>query len=154
MIEFRPTGLMRDVGTMSFGFTLAYLSLLGWAKIGTMIVVLMLPLFDAIWVLFDRMQRRKKNPLKGDFSHLHYRLLALQWTRTEVRVFIWGLSIFLAVMMLLQGTARLQKVLLFVIIACVFFAVNWYLFWVKWLPSEYERKNYLPSKKKKKQWKI
>ena len=28
VMEFRPLGLMREVGTMSFGFALAYLSLL------------------------------------------------------------------------------------------------------------------------------
>lgn len=140
IVEFRPTGLMRDVGTMSFGFALAYLSLLWWAKIWTMIVVLMLPLFDAIWVLFDRLHRRKKNPLQGDFSHLHYRLLALQWSRTEVRVCIRWTSAFFAVLMLLQGTERLQKIILFMLIALIFFVVNRYLFRKKWLPSEYDRK--------------
>ena len=29
VMEFRPWGLVREVGTMSFGFALAYLSLLG-----------------------------------------------------------------------------------------------------------------------------
>lgn len=67
---------------------LAYIALLGGAKIGTVIVVLALPLFDAVWVIVDRI-KRQKNPLKGDFTHLHFRLMALGWNRDEVRVFIW-----------------------------------------------------------------
>ncbi|MBP7848154.1 hypothetical protein KA013_02945 [Patescibacteria group bacterium] len=53
-----------------------------------MIVVLALPLFDAVRVLIDRLHKQKKNPFKGDYSHLHYRLLALGWNRNEVRIFI------------------------------------------------------------------
>jgi len=142
LMEFRPSGLMRDVGTMAFGFALAYLALLWWAKIGTMIVVLMLPLFDAVWVIIDRLHRRNKNPMKGDFSHLHYRLMALWWNRSEVRIFIWGMSLFFVVLMLLQGTDRVWKIILFVMIALVFFGVNRYLFWKKGLPSEYDWKKF------------
>jgi len=87
---------------MSFGFALAYLSLLGGAKIGTMIVVLLLPLFDALRVIIDRVWFRKVSPFKGDFTHLHYRLMALGRNRNEVRVVLRSLSIFLAILMLLQ----------------------------------------------------
>jgi UDP-N-acetylmuramyl pentapeptide phosphotransferase/UDP-N-acetylglucosamine-1-phosphate transferase len=53
-----------------------------------MLVVLALPLFDAIRVIVDRL-RQRKNPMQGDYTHLHYRLMALGWDRHEVRWVIW-----------------------------------------------------------------
>lgn len=137
VMEFRPRGLMREVGTMSFGFALAYLSLLWWAKIGTMVVVLALPLFDAMWVILDRMVRRKVSPFKGDFTHLHYRLMALGRNRTEVRVVLRSLSAFLAIIMLLQWWDRRDKMIIFCLVALIFFVINGYLFRVKKLPKAY-----------------
>lgn len=142
IIEFRPWWLMRDVWTMGFWFVLAYLALLWWAKIWTIIVVLMFPLFDAVWVIIDRVHRRRKNPLYGDFTHLHYRLMALGRNRNEVRVFIWWLSLFFVVLMLLQGVDRVWKLIIFVMVACIFFWVNWYLYRKKWLEAEYDRKKF------------
>lgn len=49
-VEYKPLALVRDVGIMFFGFSLAYLSVLGGAKIGTLVVALSLVIFDAIWV--------------------------------------------------------------------------------------------------------
>lgn len=142
IVEYKPRWLVRDVGTMSCGFILAYLALLGGAKIGTMLVVLALPLFDAIWVILDRL-RRRRSPLKGDFTHLHYRLLALGWNRHEARATIRGWSIGITIIMLLQGTQRMDKIIIFVLMAIFFFGLNMYLFWVKKLPSEYDRRKHI-----------
>ncbi len=77
VIEYRPFGLLRDVGSRFYGFSLAYLALLGGAKVGTIMVVLSLPLFDFVRVIVNRIFVMKKNPLKGDYTHLHHRLLRL-----------------------------------------------------------------------------
>lgn len=134
IVEYKPYGLLRDLGTMVFGFTLAYVSIVGWAKIGTLVVALSLVIFDAIWVGIHRIFFLRKNPLKGDYTHLHYRLLWLGWTKGEVRFFVRGWSLVMMVLMLLQGADRLGKVVIFVVMALVFFWVNGYLFWVKKLP--------------------
>lgn len=140
-IEFKPRWLMRDVWTMTIGFTLAYLSLVGGAKIGTLIVVLALPLMDAAWVIIDRLIRRKTNPMKGDFTHLHYRLMAMGRNRTEVRVSIWIASVCFATLMLLQWTNSVNKVIIFIMAGLLFFGVNIYLFWIKWIACEYTRES-------------
>lgn len=64
IVEYKPLGLVRDVGIMFFGFALAYLSVVGGAKIGTLIVALSLVIFDAIRVGLRRIFVMKKNPLK------------------------------------------------------------------------------------------
>lgn len=137
VIEYKPWGLLRDVWTMLFGFLLAYISLVGGAKIGSMIVVLALPIFDAVWVIVDRL-RQKKNPMQGDYSHLHYRLMALGRDRHEVRWFIRWYSFVMMVLMLLQGTDKMGKLIIFVMMFLIFFGVNMYLFWIKKLPSVYK----------------
>lgn len=123
---------------MFLGFVLAYLALLGGAKIGTILVALSLPIFDAIWVFVNRIFIMKKSPLKGDYTHLHYRLLALGWNRNEIRWFVWSWSTFFMIIILLQGTDRLAKIIIFMMMAAIFYGVNVYLFWVKKVPMEYK----------------
>ncbi|HMS91764.1 MAG TPA: hypothetical protein PKC87_06070, partial [Candidatus Absconditabacterales bacterium] len=134
VVEYKPLGLLRDVGIMFFGFSLAYLSVVGGAKIGTLIVALSLVIFDAIWVGLWRMFVMKKNPLNGDYTHLHHRLLGLGWTRKEVRGFVWIWSSIMMIFILIQGTDRTNKIIIFVVMALVFFGINYYLFVVKKLP--------------------
>jgi UDP-N-acetylmuramyl pentapeptide phosphotransferase/UDP-N-acetylglucosamine-1-phosphate transferase len=80
-VECKPLGLIRDVGTMFLAFGLAYLSVVGGTKIGTVVVALSLVIFDAIWIIWYRICILKKSPMKGDFKHLHHRLLGLGWSR-------------------------------------------------------------------------
>lgn len=131
IIEYKPYGLLRDLWTMMFGFVLAYISIVWWAKIGTLIVALSLVIFDAMWVWLHRIFFLKKNPLKWDYTHLHYRLLGLWWNKWEVRAFVWGRSLVMMILMLLQWPDRWGKVIVFVVMALVFFGVNGYLFWIK-----------------------
>ncbi len=137
-IEYKPIGRLRDIGTMFLWFTLAYLALLGGAKIGTILVALSLPIFDALWVFINRIFIMKKSPLKGDYTHLHYRLLAMWRNRDEIRRFVWGRSIFFMIIILLQWTDRTAKIIIFLMMAIIFFGINIYLFRVKKMPMEYK----------------
>lgn len=139
-IEYKPIWLLRDIGIVFYGYVLAYLALLGGAKIGTLLVVLSLPIFDSIWVFINRLFVMKKNPMKKDYSHLHYRLMALGRSRSEVRWFVRWWSLFFMIIMLLQDTNRMSKIIIFMLMAAIFFWVNIYLFWVKKLPMEYKVK--------------
>jgi len=134
VVEYKPLGLMRDVGIMFFGFSLAYLSVVGWAKVGTLIVALSLVIFDAIWVWIWRMFIMKKSPLTGDYTHLHHRLLGLGRNRKEVRAFVWIWSLIMMMLILIQWTDRTNKFIIFTLMALVFFGINYYLFVVKKLP--------------------
>ena len=131
ILEYKPLWLLRDVWIMFFGFSLAYLSVLWWAKIWTLVVALSLVIFDAIWVWLYRILILKKNPMKWDYTHIHHRLLWLKWTRPEVRAFVWIWSFVMMVLMLMQSANRLNKIIIFVMMALIFFWVNYYLFIVK-----------------------
>lgn len=133
-VEFKPLWLVRDLWIMFYGFALAYLSVVGGAKIGTLLVALSLVIFDAIRVGLRRIFVIKKSPLKWDYTHLHHRLMWLGWTRKEVRATVRIRSLFMMILILLQWTDRTNKIVIFVMMATVFFGVNYYLFIVKKLP--------------------
>lgn len=140
VIEFKPLALIRDIWTMFLAFGLAYLSVLWWAKIWTLIVALSLVIFDAIWIIFYRVFILKRSPMQWDYRHMHHRLLRLWWTRWEVRAFVRIWSIIMMILMLMQWTNRLNKLIIFAIMAILFFGVNSYLFLIKKLPCWQEDK--------------
>ena len=135
-IEYKPLWLIRDIGTTIFWFSLAYLALLGGAKVGTLVVTLSIVLFDFIWVVANRMLVAKKNPMKGDYTHFHHRLIANGRSRSEIRRFVWIWSAILSVLMILQGTSSINKWIILFMMALVFFGIHIYLFWIKKLPTE------------------
>lgn len=138
-IESKPYGLLRDAGIMFLGYSLAYLSLLWWAKIGIISVVLSLVIFDAIWVWINRL-KNWQSPMKWDFTHFHHRFMANKWTRWEIRTFVWVWSAFMMILMILQWSDKVGKVIIFSSVAAIFFWVNIYLFWIKKIPGKIEGK--------------
>lgn len=134
VVEFKPFALIRDIWTMFLAFWLAYLSVLWWAKFWTLIVALSLVIFDAVWIIFYRIFVLKKSPMQWDYKHMHHRLLRLWWTRWEIRAFVWIWSVVMMILMLIQWTNRSNKIVIFMIMALLFFWVNTYLFLVKKLP--------------------
>ena len=132
ILEFKPYALLRDVGVMFLGLALAWLTLLGGGKMGTILIVLSLVIFDAIWVILMRIFVYKKNPLKGDYySHLHFRLKNIWWSKWEIRAFVLGWSLFFMILVLLQWTNKVAKIVIFLTMAILFFWLNYYLFVVK-----------------------
>lgn len=142
-VEFKPLWLLRDVWIMMFWFSLAYLSVAWWAKIWTFVVSMSLVIFDAIWVGLYRIFVLKKNPMKWDYTHIHHRLMWLGWSRWEVRAFVWIRSFVMMILMLMQSGNRLNKIIIFAMMAAIFFGVNAYIFlikkkpcWLQWLKKD------------------
>lgn len=136
IIEYKPLWLIRDIGTTIYWFSLAYLALLWWAKIWTLVVTLSLVIFDMAWVIIHRILVLKKNPMKWDYTHLHHRLIANWRNRSEIRWFVWIRSIVMTVLMIVQWTNSINKRIILSMMALLFFGINIYLFWIKKLPTE------------------
>ncbi len=139
IVERKPWGLLRDAGSLLFWFALAYLSLSWGTKVGTVLVVLSLVLFDAVWVVFHRIFFLKKKPRKWDFTHLHHRLLRLWWNKKEINTFVRSWSVIMMILMLLQWQNKISKLIIFFLMLLIFFVVNSYLFWIKKLPCWFEK---------------
>lgn len=84
-----PKILLGDTGSMFFGFVLAALAIFSGGKIATAALVLGVPLIDAVWVIFRRL-KQKQSPFRGDFGHLHHRLVAAGFSdkRTVLTIYL------------------------------------------------------------------
>jgi UDP-GlcNAc:undecaprenyl-phosphate/decaprenyl-phosphate GlcNAc-1-phosphate transferase len=79
------------VGEFLNGFLLAVFAILGGSKLPLAIIILGLPIIDAIWVVFLRIKSNPdilKKPMKiltiSDKNHLHHRLLSLGYSQKSV----------------------------------------------------------------------
>ena len=141
IIEQKPRGLLRDAWIVFLAYWLAFLSLLWWAKIWTILVVLSLVVLDAIWVFLRRIFKMKKNPMKWDYTHLHYRLLKLWWSRNEVKIFILWWALFWMILILLQKTNTANKIIIFWLMIILFFGINIFLYIIKKKEAEFIKKD-------------
>ncbi|MDP3955066.1 MAG: MraY family glycosyltransferase [bacterium] len=98
--NFYPQKIMPGYSGKSLaGFLLGVLSILAAAKVGTLIVVLGLPLLDAIYSLARRILSGK-SPVWGDRGHLHHRLLDMGWGKRKVVFFYWAVTALLGILAL------------------------------------------------------
>jgi UDP-GlcNAc:undecaprenyl-phosphate GlcNAc-1-phosphate transferase len=70
---------------------LGVLSILSWGKVGTMALVLAIPLIDAMYTILRRL-KNKQSPFRGDAGHFHHRLMEIGWGRRRIAVFYWFVS--------------------------------------------------------------
>ena len=123
--NFYPQKIMPGYGGGALaGFLLAVLSILTFGKLGTMILVLSVPIIDAIYVILRRLKNRK-SPFWGDAGHLHHRLLALGWDRRQIAIFYWASSaLFGLCAIYLQGIEKVVVLLIIALVMGVFIYLN------------------------------
>lgn len=113
--------LMWDSWTMFLWFMLATLAIIAWWKIATVLVVFWIYTVDAIYVIIKRLINHK-NPLQGDFTHLHHRLLAIWLHKNSVLWLIYSLSfLFWITALFLDKT---WKMIVFWVIVVVVIFIN------------------------------
>ena len=89
--DLKEKVLMGDAGTMFLWFMLATLAIISWGKVATVLAVFGIYAVDALYVIAKRIAIWK-NPLKGDFTHLHHRLFAIWLSEKQILVLIVSLS--------------------------------------------------------------
>ena len=98
--NFYPQKIMPGYSGKSLaGFLLATLSILATAKIGTLVVVLGVPLIDAFYTIIRRVAKGH-SPFWGDRGHLHHKLLDLGWSKKRIAVSYWGITFILGILAL------------------------------------------------------
>lgn len=115
------------------GFLLATLSILSGAKLATLILVLAIPMLDAIYVIIGRLSRGQ-SPVWGDRSHFHHRLLDLGFPKRIIALFYWSVTLILGIITLHLNTR--QKLVTIILLAIVFGAV---LLWLNYSTPSPER---------------
>lgn len=98
--NFYPQKIMPGYGGKAMaGFLLGTLAILTTAKLGTAILVLGVPIIDAVYVFTSRILSLR-NPTKPTRTHLHHRLLDAGWSKRQIALFYWGVSAILGVVAL------------------------------------------------------
>ncbi len=113
--NFYPQKIMPGYGGGALaGFLLGILSILSFGKLGTAVLILSMPMIDAIYTIFRRI-KEKKSPFKADWGHFHHRLMEIGWGKRRIAVFYWIISFILGVSsMFLDGP---KKVIAFITVA-------------------------------------
>ncbi len=127
LLNFYPARiLLGTTGSLFLGFLIALLAIISGTKIATALMVLSLPIADALWVIVDRL-RHKRSIFQADQSHLHYRLRDLGWSERRISWFFYGVTALISFLAL--STTLMSKFIALVLIGVVIVSV---LFFVAW----------------------
>jgi UDP-GlcNAc:undecaprenyl-phosphate GlcNAc-1-phosphate transferase len=74
IFNWHPASIFMGGGALFLGYTLGALSIIGGAKMATILLVMGLPLLDVAWQIVRR-TRQGHNPMIGDRGHIHFRLI-------------------------------------------------------------------------------
>jgi UDP-GlcNAc:undecaprenyl-phosphate GlcNAc-1-phosphate transferase len=120
--NFYPQKIMPGYGAGAIaGFMLAVLSILATAKVGTLFMVLGIPLIDACFVMIQRILKGK-SPVWGDDQHLHHKLLKLGWGKRRIAIFYWIVTLTLGILALrLSPQGKLYTIIILILILGAFF---------------------------------
>lgn len=134
--NFYPQKIMPGYGGGSIaGFLLAVLSILSGAKLATMIIVLGVPMMDAIYTIFRRILAGK-SPVWGDRGHLHHLLLDIGWSKKKVALFYWVISLFLGILALqLNSKQKMFTIVMLVV------GVGGVILWLRYFINSSKRQD-------------
>ena len=135
--NFYPQKIMPAFsGSNIAGYMLAILAILSTTKVGTLMVVLGIPLIDSGYTVIRRVASGR-SPFWGDRGHLHHKLLDSGLTKRQVAIFYWCVTGMLGVSALFLNSKQKLYTIVFVI-----FFVGGLLLWLT------KRKDLGPKKKK------
>lgn len=123
--NFYPQKIMPGYGGGALaGFWLGILSILSFGKIGTAILILAIPMMDAIYSIARRIKNRQ-SPFRADWGHFHHRLLEIGWGRRRIAAFYWIITAVLGVASLfLEGVEKFIAFLTIGLILVVFIIIT------------------------------
>lgn len=125
--NFYPQKIMPGYGGKTLaGFLLAVLSILATAKVGALIVVLGLPLADALYTLSRRLIKGQ-SPFWGDRKHLHHRLLDAGLSKKQIALLYWAVTLFLGILALNLNSK--QKFYTMIMVAAL---LGGFLLWINY----------------------
>lgn len=108
-----------DSGSMFLGLSLGALSIVGPAKLGTALIVLVVPILDVAWAIIRR-GMRGKSFLSGDKQHVYHRMVEIGLSPTRTVVLLYAICVALGIADLLL--LRLSKYIAFAVLAVILIA--------------------------------
>ena len=122
---WHPSKIMWGFGAMTAGLVISALSISIQSKIGTSLIIIMIPFLDAV-VTAARRILQGKNPLQGDKGHLHHILLDKGFSPQKIALFYWAATAFCGLLLLVVSEKYLAQAAMVVsgIIAFVIILLN------------------------------
>ncbi len=122
--NFYPQKIMPGYGAGALaGFLLGILSILSFGKLGTAVLILSIPMIDAVYTIIRRLKNRQ-SPFRADWGHFHHRLLEIGWGKRRIAVFYWLVSLILGISSLfLKGIEKLIAFITIAIMLLVFILI-------------------------------
>lgn len=128
--NFNPAKtFMGDVGSNFLGFTLATVSIMGFAKGYTVIAIIApilamgVPLFDTIFAMLRRIAKGQP-PLRPDGAHIHHRLIKHGFTQRQAVLILYTITSICCIIAVLIVSANVWKVVLLVIATICFVTIG------------------------------
>jgi UDP-GlcNAc:undecaprenyl-phosphate GlcNAc-1-phosphate transferase len=126
IFNFNPSKILAGTsGSMFMGFILAILAIFAGTKIATALLVMAVPVIDAVWVIGERI-KSGDSIFKSDSRHLHYKLLELGWSEKKIALFFYLITFCIAIVAL--NTRAIGKVVTLATVALImvifFFFIN------------------------------
>ena len=89
------------------GFLLGVLAILSFGKLGTAVLILAMPMMDAVYTILRRL-KKGVSIFRADWGHFHHRLIEIGWGKRRIAVFYWLISFILGLSSLfLKGIEKL-----------------------------------------------
>lgn len=154
--NFNPAKtFMGDVGSNFLGFTLATVSIMGFAKGYTMIAIVApilamgVPLFDTVFAMLRRILKGQP-PLRPDGAHIHHRLIKRGFTQRQAVLILYTITSICCIIAVLIISADIWKAILLIIATICFIVIGFLSIRKskKMLQLECQEKNNILSKEK------
>jgi UDP-GlcNAc:undecaprenyl-phosphate GlcNAc-1-phosphate transferase len=96
VFNFYPSKILAGTsGSMFMGFILSILAIFAGTKIATALLILAIPIIDAIWVIWERIISGN-SIFKRDNRHLHHKLMDLGWSQQKIALSFYAVTICIA----------------------------------------------------------
>jgi len=117
IFNFYPSKILAGTsGSMFFGFILATLAIFAGTKIATALLVMAVPIIDALWVIGERL-RSGNSIFKSDNRHLHYKLLEIGWSPKKITLFFYAVTFSIAIVAV--NTRAIGKIITLTLIIAI-----------------------------------
>lgn len=132
--NFNPAKtFMGDVGSNFLGFTLATVSIMGFAKGYTLLAIIApilalgVPIFDTLFAMIRRFLKGQPM-LKPDGAHIHHRLLKMGLSQRQAVLLLYIVTSILCIVAVTIISADVWKLVLLILAIICFFAIAYLSF--------------------------
>lgn len=123
--NFSPASIfMGDSGSLTLGFVLGAIAIMGFAKGATIVtlvipvLILAIPIFDTFFAIVRRLIEHKP-VMQPDKGHLHHRLLALGLSHKQTVLIIYAITMFMGCIAILTALLPAWMTTLLLVLAVV-----------------------------------